>query len=115
MACVEWKNVGSIANIPLRGARRLSFRLDGRPIAVFRTGDDSVFALIDECPHRKGPLSEGIVSGETVTCPLHNWGVHLCNGRAVAPDEGQTESLPVKLVDGEVHIGLPVAALGEPV
>ena len=102
-----WKNVGPVANIPARGARRVCFRHHGRPIAVFRTAEDAVFALIDECPHRKGPLSEGIVSGNTVTCPLHNWGVDLCNGEAIAPDEGRTDRLPVRLVHGDIHIGLP--------
>jgi nitrite reductase (NADH) small subunit len=106
---VCWKNIGSLANIPVRGARRLCFGYEGRPIAVFRTGADRVFALVDECPHRKGPLSEGIVSGETVTCPLHNWVIDLSAGAAIAPDEGRTPSLPVRIVNGEVHVGLPVA------
>ena len=102
-----WSNIGSLENIPVRGARRLCIRHLGRPIAVFRTSADTVFALIDECPHRKGPLSEGIVSGSTVTCPLHNWGIELGDGRAIAPDEGRVESFPIRLVDGEVHVGLP--------
>lgn len=108
MAELDWKNIGPIANIPIRGARRLCFRHSGRPIAVFRTGEDAVFALIDECPHRKGPLSEGIVAGNTVTCPLHNWGIELRDGAAIAPDEGRAEPLPVRLIDGEVHVGLPI-------
>jgi nitrite reductase (NADH) small subunit len=102
-----WKNIGPLTNIPERGARRLCFGHGGRPIAVFRTGNDAVFALIDECPHRNGPLSEGIVSGNTVTCPLHNWSIELSNGEAVTPDEGRTQSLPVRLIDGEIHVGLP--------
>lgn len=106
---IVWKNIGALDNIPVRGARRLRFALEGRPIAVFRTSDDSVFALIDECPHRQGPLSEGIVSGDTVTCPLHNWVIDLNCGAAVAPDEGRTMAIPVRVVGGEVHIGLPRA------
>ncbi|HXJ02106.1 MAG TPA: nitrite reductase (NAD(P)H) small subunit [Micropepsaceae bacterium] len=113
MTNTHWKNIGPLTNIPVRGARRLCFGLGGRPIAVFRTGEGAVFALIDECPHRKGPLSEGIVSGNTVTCPLHNWAIELSNGEAVAPDEGQAEPLPVRLVDGEVHIGLPAPLGGD--
>jgi len=109
----NWKHIGPLANIPVRGARRLCFGHGGRPIAVFRTGEDAVFALIDECPHRKGPLSEGIVSGNTVTCPLHNWAVELTNGEAIAPDEGRTESIPVRLIDGEVYVGLPQMAREE--
>lgn len=105
---VEWINVGPIANIPSRGARRLCVTLNGRPLAIFRTGDDRVFALVDVCPHKKGPLSEGIISGTTVTCPLHNWNIRLDDGKAVAPDEGATTSLPVKIAEGEILIGLPV-------
>jgi nitrite reductase (NADH) small subunit len=105
-----WKNIGPLDNIPVQGARRLCFGHEGRPIAVFRTNGDGVFALVDECPHRKGPLSEGIVSGDTVTCPLHNWVIDLTRGAALAPDEGRTLSLPVRIVAGEVHVGLPLAA-----
>ena len=107
---VVWKNVGALDNIPLQGARRLCFGFEGRPIAVFRTSTEEVFALVDECPHRQGPLSEGIISGNTVTCPLHNWVVCLRDGLAAAPDEGRTVSLPVRVVAGEVHVGLPHAA-----
>lgn len=105
---VEWINVGPIANIPLRGARRLCVTLNGRPLAIFRTSDDRLFALVDVCPHKKGPLSEGIISGTTVTCPLHNWNIRLDDGKAVAPDEGDTASLPVKIAGGDVLVGLPV-------
>ena len=85
-----WKNIGPLENIPRQGARRLCFGHRGRPIAVFRTADDRVFALIDECPHKRGPLSEGIVSGDTVACPLHNFVIGLTDGVALAPDEGRT-------------------------
>jgi nitrite reductase (NADH) small subunit len=104
-----WRNIGPIANIPMRGARRLCFGHQGSPVAVFRTSNDEVFALVDECPHKRGPLSEGIVSGETVTCPLHNWNIDLRDGKALSPDEGRTTTLAVRIVEGEVHIGLPQA------
>jgi nitrite reductase (NADH) small subunit len=103
---IEWRRIGPIDKIPRLGARRLCFGIDTRPIAVFRTSADEIFALIDECPHRGGPLSEGIVSGATVTCPLHNWVIELRDGCAVAPDEGATMHLPVKLVAGEIFVGL---------
>ncbi len=106
---VDWKNIGPVDNIPLQGARRLCFGHQGRPVAVFRTGAGEVFALVDECPHRQGPLSEGILAGRTVTCPLHGWAIDLESGAAQAPDIGRTESLPVRVVAGEVHIGLPRA------
>ena len=110
---MSWKNIGPLANIPLRGARRLCFGHEGKPIAVFRTGEDEIFALIDECPHKKGPLSEGIVSGNSVTCPLHNWVIGLEDGAAVAPDEGRTLALSVRLVAGEIHVLLPEPVGGE--
>jgi nitrite reductase (NADH) small subunit len=108
MSEVAWKKVGLLADIPLRGARRLCFGHDGHPIAVFRTGANTFFALIDECPHRAGPLSEGIVAGETVTCPLHNWVIDLKTGAAAAPDDGNVRSLPVRLEEGEIYVGIPL-------
>jgi nitrite reductase (NADH) small subunit len=101
-----WKNIGPLDNIPVQGARRLCFGHRQKPVAVFRTAANDVFALVDECPHRKGPLSEGIVSGNTVACPLHNWVIQLDDGMAHAPDEGRTESIPVRVVAGAIHIGL---------
>src|SRR6478609_5921395 len=109
----NWKNIGPLSNIPVRGARRLCLKQAGRPIAVFRTGEDEVFALVDECPHRKGPLSEGIVSGRTVTCPLHSWVIGLEDGKAVAPDIGAVEPISVRLIDGEIFIHLPELMRGE--
>lgn len=106
---IAWKNIGAIENIPVQRARRLSIRYDGKPVAIFRTLEGKIFALVDECPHRKGPLSEGIISGDTVTCPLHNWVVCLTNGEARAPDEGHAVSLPVRIENGEVHIGFACA------
>jgi len=101
-----WKRIGPLSNIPVRGARRLCFGMGGKPIAVFRTAEDKLFALVDECPHKQGPLSEGIVSGDSVTCPLHNWVIGLDTGLAAQPDEGATQTIPVRLVDGEVYVGL---------
>lgn len=106
MADVRWVDVGALSDIPLRGARRIC--LDGRPIAIFRTGDDEVFALIDRCPHRGGPLSEGIVSGRAVVCPLHNWQIDLETGRVCAPDEGSTEVLDVRRSGERILIALSV-------
>jgi nitrite reductase (NADH) small subunit len=107
MASANWKNIGPVANIPPRGARRLCLKLEGRPVAIFRTGEDQVFALIDECPHKKGPLSEGIVAGRTVTCPLHSWVINLADGEAVAPDQGSSKPLSVRIVDGDIYVHLP--------
>jgi nitrite reductase [NAD(P)H] small subunit len=99
---VSWLEVGALESIPARGARQLSH--GGLRIAVFRTGDDRVFALLDRCPHREGPLSQGIVHGHCVTCPLHDWVIELDSGKAAAPDEGETPTYPVRVEDGIVYV-----------
>lgn len=105
----DWKNIGPLSNIPVRGARRLCVKHLGKPVAVFRTSEDDIFALVDECPHKRGPLSEGIVAGRTVSCPLHNWVIGLDDGQALAPDEGRAQPLSVRVVEGDVYVYLPEA------
>ena len=95
--------VCTLEEIPRLGARRVT-RADGVTIALFRTAADTVFALRDQCPHKGGPLSQGIVHGENVTCPLHGWCIGLATGHAAAPDEGTVERFAVRVVDGEVHL-----------
>lgn len=68
---MSWIDICAIDDIPLRGARKLKTALGC--IAVFRTGASEVFATSDTCPHGHGPLSEGLVHGQSVTCPLHYW------------------------------------------
>jgi nitrite reductase (NADH) small subunit len=63
-----------------------------------------VFALRDACPHRGGPLSQGIVHGATVTCPLHNWKIDLASGEALGPDEGCVNVYAAKVEEGRVMI-----------
>jgi nitrite reductase (NADH) small subunit len=102
-----WTAVCALADIPRLGARVLERPGDPRGnVAIFRTSDDRVFALADRCPHKGGPLSEGIVHGERVTCPLHNWNIALATGAAVAPDEGCTARYPVRVDDGHVLVSL---------
>lgn len=105
---MRWIKIGSINDIPRRGARCVATP-QGR-IAVFRTADDQVFAIKDRCPHKGGPLSQGIVHGTSVTCPLHNWVISLETGEALGADEGAVRTIPVK-VDGEqLFIALDAAA-----
>jgi len=94
----NWVAIGSLNDIPRRGARCV--KNGEMTIAVFRTADDQVFALEDKCPHRNGPLSQGIVHDGCVTCPLHNWVISLETGKAQGADEGSTASFPVRL-DGD--------------
>ncbi|MGD2160870.1 MAG: nitrite reductase small subunit NirD, partial [Gammaproteobacteria bacterium] len=91
----KWTEVINLEEIPRLGTRVL--RTDTMDIALFRTSVDEVFALKDSCPHKGGPLSQGIVHGNTVTCPLHNWKIDLNSGEALAPDEGCSHRFPVKI------------------
>jgi nitrite reductase (NADH) small subunit len=100
----NWIDIAALEDIPRLGSRVV--KTDTVDIAIFRTAADEVFALKDECPHRKGPLSQGIVHDNTVTCPLHNWKIDLANGEARGPDKGCTRSFPVKLENGRILLGL---------
>jgi nitrite reductase (NADH) small subunit len=93
-----WTHVCNVSDIPRLGSRVLE-RAQGN-VAIFRTATDKVFALLDHCPHKGGALSQGIVHGEAVTCPLHAWNIELASGEARAPDEGCARRFPVK-VEGE--------------
>jgi nitrite reductase (NADH) small subunit len=105
---VTWVAAGAVEGIPRRGARVV--RLAGQDIAVFRTGDDRVYALRDRCPHRGGPLSQGIVHGHRVTCPLHDWVIDLTDGTAAGPDEGCTPIFKVRIEDGQLFVDVPTGA-----
>ena len=98
-----WKPICRVDDIPPLGARRVQ-RAQGLEVAVFRTEAGEVFALLDRCPHKGGPLSQGIVFGNSVACPLHNWTIGLCDGQAQAPDEGCTPRFQVKVEDGQVFL-----------
>jgi nitrite reductase (NADH) small subunit len=97
----EWLDVGPVADIPMRGARTIQVE-GGEEIAVFRTGDNAVFALINRCPHKQGPLSQGIVTGHSVSCPLHNWSIALATGEAQGADTGCTPVIPARISGGRV-------------
>ncbi|MFO1262158.1 MAG: nitrite reductase small subunit NirD [Rhodoferax sp.] len=99
----EWTPVCRVEDIPVLGARRVS-RAQGMDVAVFRNDKDEIFALLDRCPHKGGPLSQGIVFGTSVACPLHNWTIGLCNGQAAAPDEGCTPAFAVRVQDGAISL-----------
>ena len=97
----EWKAVCRVEDIPVLGSRRVR-RDSGLDVAVFRNDQGEVYALLDRCPHKGGPLSQGIVFGNRVACPLHNWTIGLSDGLAQAPDEGCTPRFAVKVADGVV-------------
>jgi nitrite reductase (NADH) small subunit len=100
----DWKKLCELDDIPRLGSRVVAS--SSGDIAIFRTADDEVFAMHDKCPHKGGPLSQGIVTGKVVTCPLHGWKIGLEDGNAVAPDVGCTQAFSVKRVDNAVWIAL---------
>ncbi len=104
----DWIDIGALDDIPRLGARVVN--AGGEKIAVFRTDDDQVFALLDKCPHKGGPLSQGIVHGCKVTCPLHNFVIDLKSGGAVAPDEGSATTVPARRNGDRVEISAPGSA-----
>lgn len=99
----DWLRVCAREDIPVPGARIVR-REGGDDVALFRTQDDQVFAVIDRCPHRGGPLSQGIVHGRSVTCPLHGWNIGLDDGQAAAPDVGCAQVFQVREHDGDVYL-----------
>lgn len=99
---MTWIAIGSTDDIPLRGARCVATP-QGR-IAVFRTADNRFFAMEDRCPHKAGPLSQGIVHGDAVTCPLHNWVISLETGAALGVDEGAVRTFALKVDEGRLFV-----------
>ncbi len=100
-----FKFICKLEDIPQLGSRVVQ-RATGGDIAIFRNAEDEVFALHDKCPHKNGPLSQGIVHGRKVTCPLHAWNINLEDGHAVAPDVGSCTKFAVKVENGEVFLAV---------
>ncbi|MHA7600581.1 nitrite reductase small subunit NirD [Alicycliphilus sp. T452] len=99
----HWKYICEVDDIPRQGARRVA-RPRGLEVALFRTGADAVYALLDYSPCKGGPLSQGMVFGNSVACPLHNWTIGLADGQALAPDEGGTPCFRVRVEAGAVYL-----------
>ncbi|HVX36054.1 MAG TPA: nitrite reductase small subunit NirD [Hyphomicrobium sp.] len=105
---MTWIEIGKVSDIPRRGARCVETP-EGR-IAVFRTAEDRIFAIDDRCPHRGGPLSQGIVHGAAVTCPLHNWAISLETGKALGADEGAVRTIDVRIEGDRLFIAIEAHA-----
>lgn len=99
----QWQVICRVDDIPVLGARVVK-RQARTDVAIFRNTEDKIFALLDKCPHKGGPLSQGIVFGEKVACPLHNWNIELPTGCAVSPDEGCTQKFKVKVEADQVYL-----------
>ena len=100
-----WLEIGTIADIPKLGARIVESTQGD--IAVFRTADDEIFALFDSCPHNGGALSQGIVHGKAVACPLHNWNIDLNTGEVLGPDNGCGRTVPVSVDGNTIRLQMP--------
>ena len=100
----EWKMICKVGDIPQLGSRIV--KSEKGDIAIFRTMDDEVFALHDKCPHKGGPLSQGLVHGKRVTCPMHGWNIGLDDGHAVAPDVGSCAKFGVRVENGQVLLAV---------
>ncbi len=101
----NWKQICPLNDIPQLGSRIIQ-RTTGGDIAIFRNAEDEVFALHDHCPHKNGPLSQGIVHGRKVTCPLHGWNIGLEDGKVIAPDVGSCSKFEVKVENGQVFLSV---------
>ena len=97
---MNWLDIGAVDDIPLRGARIVKTKVGC--VAVFRTAEAEIFAASNTCPHKGGPLAEGIVHGQKVTCPLHNWVFDLNTGEAQGADEGRIATYPVRIDGGRI-------------
>lgn len=101
----DWKTICPLDDIPPLGSRVVR-QPTGGDIAIFRTDDNEVFALHDKCPHKGGPLSQGLVHGKRVSCPLHAWNIELSSGNAVTPDQGHCGTFQVKVENGQVLLAV---------
>ncbi len=105
----NWVKVAPFEDIPKLGARVVRTKDSAQKsfdIGVFRTEDDRIFAINNTCPHKGGPLSQGIVYGDKVACPLHSWKISLVDGKAEEPDVGETACFNTKVEDGIVYLEL---------
>src|SRR5262244_2307342 len=108
----RWFRIAACDAFPLREGRAVE--VASRPLAIFNLGDRFV-AVENKCPHKNGPLADGIVSGTTVVCPLHAWKFDLVEGSSVNhADSGACLKLfPVKIEDGIVAVNLPAETVVE--
>jgi nitrite reductase (NADH) small subunit len=111
MGTADWLDIGPVDQLPTLGARTLPVQ-GGEEIAIFRIANGNVYALVNKCPHKQGPLSQGIVHDTSVTCPLHNWRISLVTGETLGEDKGCVPVIPVKIDGGRILIGRAEALAG---
>ena len=103
----NWLEIAALEEIPVLGSRVVE--TDSVNIAIFRGKEDKIFAIKDQCPHKQGPLSQGIMHGDSVTCPLHNWKISLVTGEALGADEGCTNVYETMIENGKIMLKSPTA------
>jgi len=100
----SWVDVCALDDVPVQGSRIV--KTNEGCLALFRTTAEEVYALDDSCPHKAGPLSQGMVAGNTITCPLHNWVFSMETGEALGADEGRVQTTPARIQNGRVELNL---------
>jgi nitrite reductase (NADH) small subunit len=106
---LQWIKVAPLEDFPKLGARVVRTKNKDAieiEIGIFRTDDDRIYAINNSCPHKGGPLSQGIVYGDKVACPLHSWKISLIDGKAEEPDVGETACYKVKVEEGMVYLSI---------
>ena len=106
----RWYPVADVGAVPVREGRRVIY--GDHEVALFNLGNEYL-AVDNRCPHKQGPLADGIVAGKAVFCPLHNWKINLENGCALSGGKGQVRSYPVKILDGKVCVAFGEGRFGE--
>lgn len=99
----SWVALGAVEQIGLGQGR--CFRIGALQLAIFRLRSGEVYALDAACPHRGGPLADGLIGGQTVICPLHGYRFSLSDGRSL-DGEFNTNSYPVEIRDGGLYVKL---------
>jgi nitrite reductase (NADH) small subunit len=109
----KWVDIGALDSIPIEAARLV--KTDAGCIAVFRTSANEAYAISNSCPHKQGPLAQGIVAGKFVTCPLHNWVISLETGKAQGADVGEVSTYPIQIDKGRIMLDVSTIKLPEKV
>ncbi len=105
---LKWYPVAEEGSIPLREGRRVLYR--EHEVALFNLGGTEYLAVDNRCPHKSGPLADGIVSGKSVFCPLHTWKISLETGCALSGGEGRVKKYPVQVVGSQICIAFSPSA-----
>ena len=106
----KWYYVAREGDVPVKEGRRVQF--GEHELALFNLGD-GYRAIDNRCPHKAGPLADGIVAGNAVFCPLHNWKIDLGSGCALSGGNGQLKTFPVKVINQKVYIAFEEGKLAE--